>query len=141
MKALSDQGEFGERAEREQRARQLRELDRSVPFERELRTLSGRVLEAVSNPAPGGGWISTFTDITRMRETEIELRRAKELAEAANLAKSRFLATMSHELRTPLNAIIGFSDLLAGKRAMCQRRWWRSTAARSTPPASSFFAD
>ena len=33
-------------------------------------------------------------------------------AEAANLAKSRFLATMSHELRTPLNAILGFSEIM-----------------------------
>ena len=93
-------------------ARLLLDLDRSVPSGREMAIGSGRTLFVQSTPTAGGGWVSTFTDITRMRETESELRRAKELAEAANDAKSRFLATMSHELRTPLNAIIGFSDAL-----------------------------
>lgn len=40
---------------------------------------------------------------------------ARERAEEANLAKSRFLASMSHELRTPLNAILGFSEVMAGE--------------------------
>ncbi|WP_158926270.1 PAS-domain containing protein [Acidisphaera sp. S103] len=111
--ALSERGHFGSGDEVAKRARMLLHLDRTTPFGREIATRSGRVLHAQSNPAPGGGWISTFSDITKMRETESELRRAKELAEAANQAKSRFLATMSHELRTPLNAIIGFSDALA----------------------------
>ena len=56
-----------------------------------------------------------FFDVTDRMRAETELKRAKELAEGANRAKSDFLAMMSHELRTPLNAIIGFSEIVMGE--------------------------
>ena len=48
-----------------------------------------------------------------LQEKNMELERARQVAETANLAKSKFLSSMSHELRTPLNAILGFAQLMA----------------------------
>lgn len=61
------------------------------------------------------GFVSHSRDIALQIELQDAYARKVDEAEAANEAKSRFLAAVSHELRTPLNAIIGFSDLLHGE--------------------------
>ncbi len=55
-------------------------------------------------------------DVTERRRIEQEMIAAREAAEAADKAKSVFVATVSHELRTPLNAVIGFAQLLEMKQ-------------------------
>ena len=53
-------------------------------------------------------------EITAHELTDLELQQAREKADAANIAKSRYLERISHELRTPLNSVMGYAQLLEG---------------------------
>jgi signal transduction histidine kinase len=63
-------------------------------------------------PLGAAGVIVLVRDVTQQQRVD-EMRVAKEAAEAATRARSRFLANVSHELRTPLNAVIGYSEMLS----------------------------
>lgn len=69
------------------------------------------------------GFILVATDITKHKEIEAELKKAKETAEIANMAKSALLANMSHEIRTPLGAVLGFSELMMNPDASNSERF------------------
>jgi PAS domain S-box-containing protein len=89
-----------------------------VEFVRELRRRDGtvfwcRMLAKAVDPAHpmGGGTIWIVEDITERRRTDQALAKARDDAEAANRAKSAFLANTSHEIRTPLNGLVGLARL------------------------------
>ena len=97
-------------------------VDRAVPLD-QIKQLIAReypgaiqsgFLIAAEGRFAGFGAMAQLLELTvqQAHRRLIELDHARNAAESAAAARSRFLATMSHELRTPLNAIIGFSDLL-----------------------------
>lgn len=134
----AERGELGPGDPEEAVARRLEHLRRRTPYRFERHRADGTVLEIRGHPMPGGGFVTSYADITgykralraleeaneslerRVRERtqalsamNAELIEAKSAAERANLSKTRFLAAASHDLLQPLNAACLFAGALS----------------------------
>ena len=78
----------------------------------EFQIPDGKWIRVDNVPTEDGGLLSLGADITDIRASEAALAEAVDRAEAANQAKSEFLATMRHEIRTPLNGVLGMAQAM-----------------------------
>ena len=126
-------------------------------FQREMP--SGIVLEIRGQAMPGGGFVSTFSDITnhieaaktlqqandhleqRVTERTLELTKAKAEAEAANTSKTKFLAAASHDLMQPFNALSLFTNMLNKKVQGSELAELATNIQHSLSAAESLLAD
>ncbi|WP_445765931.1 hybrid sensor histidine kinase/response regulator [Rheinheimera sp.] len=115
-------------------AKRLSYLRQGSAYKFQRRQQDGTVLEMQGNPLPGGGFVTTYTDVSAFIDTQqqleqrvaertaalqqlnAQLQQAQHTIEASTLAKSRFFAAASHDLMQPFNASALFASLLRDKQ-------------------------
>jgi Na+/proline symporter/signal transduction histidine kinase/CheY-like chemotaxis protein len=137
MQFNAERGELGPGDPGEQVARRLEHLRAGTPYVYQRRRRDGRVYEIRGQPMPDRGYVTTYSDVTEYKlaeqalleakqdlEARVEERTralqqalqaeaaAKQLAEEANVGKTRFVAAASHDLLQPLNAARLFASAL-----------------------------
>ncbi|MBT8060201.1 MAG: PAS-domain containing protein, partial [Gammaproteobacteria bacterium] len=133
----AERGLLGEGDSGSEVPKRLEHLRSGNPYRYERDWLGGKVVEIQGNPMPGGGYVTTYSDITHFKDIEKELQlvnetleqrvlqrtrelqealgeveEARQSAEAANQSKTRFLAAASHDLLQPMNAARLFVSIL-----------------------------
>ena len=86
-------------------------------------------------------WLCAFHDVTRHIEDAAILEQARQAADSANEAKSRFLATMSHEIRTPLYGVLGTLELLELTALQPRQQAYLQTIQRSSSTLFQLISD
>jgi PAS domain S-box-containing protein len=138
----AQRGEFGVGDPELQVAKRLAHMRAGTAYSFQRERINGQVFSINGQPMAGGGFVSTYTDITEYKRTEAALREAKQelearveqrtrelsealeaqraaklQAEAANIGKTRFVAAASHDLLQPLNAARLFASALEARVA------------------------
>ncbi len=110
----AERGDYGPGDAAQQVEERLRLAAKAEPHCFERVRPNGMVIEVRGTPLPGGGFVTTYTDVTERKRWEDDLQQARSRAEEANRAKSAFLNMVSHDLRTPLTSIRSFAEILEG---------------------------
>jgi signal transduction histidine kinase/CheY-like chemotaxis protein/HPt (histidine-containing phosphotransfer) domain-containing protein len=145
-----------------ERLTNLREFSGEEPFREQRRRADGRYIALSGRRLANGGIVTTYSDISEQKQTERTLKsqsdelgrqveelqnlrrsleEARDLAQSANRAKSRFIAMISHDIRTPVNGLLGTLTLLQETILSDEQRELLSLALASGEQLRGLLAD